>query len=107
MSEYWKPIVVGSAVHSTCLNCPPRPGVLRFRDDPTPGFGMVAIDRDGVNVAGTCGPAATLIRKWRGVAKADPSHEWTITVDGPMSGVRYTRAVNGKWVATHRSQGFA
>lgn len=106
-SAYWQPIGTGNAVHSSCLNCPPKPGVLRYRDDPTPGFGMVGIFRDGETVAGTCGEAATLIRRWRGEAHRDPDHEWVIEIDGPMSGVRYTRQPTGKWLTTHRSRGFA
>lgn len=106
--DYWQAIYApGAPVASTCLSCPPRPGILRYRDDPSPGFGFVVIHRDDVAVASTFGPAATLIRKWRGRAKSDPKHAWTITIEGPMSGVRYTRIDSGRWLATHRSQGFA
>lgn len=104
---YWQPIAVGNDVYSTCLNCGPRPGILRYSDDPTPGFGVVTIRRDGESVAGTVNGAATLIRRWRGAARADPNHEWVIEVRGPMSGVRYTRQPSGRWMATHRSMGFA
>jgi len=107
MSEYWQPVEVGSDVHSTCLNCPPKPAYLPYRSDPSPGFGIVAIRRDGDVVASTCGGAATLIRRWRSAARVMPDHEWIIEIDGPLSGVRYTRQPNGRWMATHRSMGFA
>lgn len=108
MSDYWQPVhTPGAPVHSTCLNCPPRAAILKWRDNPSPGFGMVSIERDGISVAGTCGDAANLIHVWRCKAKADPGHVWTITIESPMSGVRYTRLRNGQWLATHRSMGFA
>jgi hypothetical protein len=107
VSEYWQPIDVGSSHMGGCLNCGPRPGILRYKDDPSPGFGTVAIIRDGEVVASTCRGAATLIRRWRGAARVQPNHEWVVEVDGPLSGTRYTRQPNGRWMATHKSMGFA
>jgi hypothetical protein len=107
MTGYWKPIEVGSSHMGGCLNCGPRAGVLRYKDDPSPGFGIVSIRRDDETVDGTCGGAATMIRRWRSEARRDPNHVWVIEVDGPLSGTRYQRQPNGRWLATHQSMGFA
>lgn len=106
--SYWKPIDVGSGVRSSCPSCPPRRGVLRYKDNPDPGFGVVSLRRNGELVeSAPHDRVATTVREWRALARRDLNHDWTIEVDGPMSGVRYTRQSSGRWVSTHRSRGFA
>jgi hypothetical protein len=105
----WTPIAEGStAVASTCLNCPPRSMRLSWRYSPYPGFGVVALRRDGKIVAGAGekGCLATM-RAWRQRASDDPRHVWQIEVSTPMSGVLYTRLAHREWIATHRNPGFA
>ena len=108
MSDRWKVVdVPGSAVRNGCLNCSPRPGMLRYRDNPSPGFGIVTLKRDGESLAVRYGSSAEAIRRWRAEARNAPDHDWAIEVETPMVGVRYTRMPSGRWLATHRSIGFA
>jgi len=103
--EYWQPITLDNAVRSTCLNCPPKPSMMpRWLD---PGFGFVELLCDGKPIAGGERASVRTIVKWRGMAHADPDHEWCVEYEAPMTAVRYTRQPNGRWIATHRGMGFA
>lgn len=96
----WTPIPQGAtAVSSTCLS---------WRYSPYPGFGVVALRRDGKIVAGADERGClTTMRAWRERASGDPNHVWQIEVSSPMSGVLYTRLSDREWIATHRNPGFA
>lgn len=93
--------------HSGCLNCPPRPLRLR-RFNPHPGFGVVALIRDGEWVDSwfsyeECKALPTFER----IAEADPDHDWRVRVEGPLSGVVYQRHAPREWIAVERLGGFA
>lgn len=108
--ERWTEVAPGVPVHSTCGSCPPRPGALRWNDNPDPGFGIMRLRRDVAIVAeriATGWGSLSAIRAWRRWARTEPDHTWTLEVESPMTGIRYTRQRTGQWIATHRSMGFA
>lgn len=104
----WTEITPGATVRSSCGSCPPRAGTLRWTDNPDPGFGMLALLRDGTVVAERIAGWGSLaaVRDWRRWARREPDHTWIIQAESPMTGVRYARQPSGRWIATHRSIGF-
>lgn len=111
MSIYdWTPInPQATGVASTCLNCPPRAMRLNFNHNPHPGFGVLALLKDGkpVDYLGQEQGGRAAIRRWNAYASQHPDHQWVIEINGPMSGVRYRREDNLRWVAFERNAGFA
>lgn len=95
-----------------CLNCGPRPDELPMDCNPHPGFGMLALYRDGEYVHGPDISDEHEVEAYRvqdheDIAAGDPDHDWRIRIDGPLSDAVYQRHGEARWVLIEKGLGFA
>lgn len=74
--------------------------------DPHPGFGIVTLTRDGVEVRRIVNGVAT-VADFETLAAEDPDRDWRFEVYGPLSGAVFQRHDEEKWVLVESNKGFA
>jgi hypothetical protein len=101
-------------VQSSCLCCPTRSSArLNLNANVHPGFGIVALVRDGESVwrdlwGGDDGRGYQRHgRVAEGAARKQPESDWRLRVEGPMYGLVYQRHGANEWYAVERLNGFA
>lgn len=86
--------------------CPPPPERrLPLGEQVHPGFGGARLEKDGKTVAMLAQGATGRAVEDR--AAADPGHEWTLVIEGPLSGAIYRREGENDWVLVETNGGFA
>lgn len=110
--EHWLP-TIGRTPHG-CAICEANGAIPEtFPPDGliAVGFGFAACTRDGVVVLeepqddeGGDYPTGGDAEK---LAAADPSHDWRIQIEGPLSGRTYQRQGANNWVLVEQNEGFA
>lgn len=105
-----------------CLNCGPKPQLLRLSDRLSVGFGIVIVTRDdtviwaGDSTQVSVGMIERLAyshehadhhqKRGRG-APLEMRYDWRIKFDAPLSMNEYQRQGRAKWVCVNVGPGFA
>lgn len=107
----WTKLSAVERPHTGCLNCGPKPVTLPkpFAGlDLHPGFGVLALIRDGEHVWSSYRPEdSRTVLGFERQATKDPDHDWRIEINGPLSSAVYQRHGKGEWVMVDSGMGFA
>ena len=92
--------------------CGYRESHALMNDHPHPGFGGVALLRDGEYVypwpdESFDQEASHTWQDYEDVAAGDPDHDWRLKIDGPLSDYTYQRQGEAKWALVAQGMGFA
>lgn len=86
--------------------CPPPPERrLPLAEQVHPGFGGARLEKDGKTAAYLSQGATGYVAEER--AAREPEHEWTLVIEGPLSGATYRREGENDWVLVETNGGFA
>lgn len=108
--EIMKPIKGG---HGGCLNCGEQTELLEMDNIIAVGFGYAALTQNGEEIYNewnsdfeTYGNGMTVLQAEE-LALKEPSADWRIHLEAPLSGRHYQRQGVGKWVLYEKNRGFA
>jgi hypothetical protein len=92
--------------------CPPPPAPrIPAGAEIHPGFGMVALSRDGVQVAQDVHGEHNVDWYTKQIDKrtlaGEPARVWTLHIDGPLSNEVYAFTADREWTLIERGKGFA
>ncbi len=113
MEHKHHPVVEGGG--NPCPHCPTIPTQALMDKMICVGFGEASIRRDG-EVALDASEAFNTAGGWDEIptfataeemAAADPDHNWTVHLNGPLHGETYQRQGVGVWLCVERNEGFA
>lgn len=96
-------------IHQGCLNCPPVERLAPMDMIIAVGFGLAEVTR-GKKVIFREMPNDEdyhTLAEFEEMAKADPNHDWRVTLDAPLRSREYQRQGEGRWVLIKSGQGFA
>ena len=109
MGAWKKQPAFEGVIHQGCLCCPPVEQVAPLDMLIAVGFGcaMVTKNKKVIFMEGPNDEEFRTLAEFEEMAKADPNHNWRVTLEAPLRGRVYQRHDVDKWVLIESNMGFA